>query len=436
MESARIEIEDLLQESRWLRRLARHLVADPAEADDVAQQTYLAALTSPPPVDREVRPWLTRVARNVIRSRYRTDRRRRRREKAAVELADVAAPDLLLEQVELQRLLAELVAELPEPYRAVIVLRFYRDCSAADIATAVLVPAATIRWRIQRGLELLRAGLDRRHGGRGDWRPALTAFARLPQRTAPASGTAAVGPLASIAPSLGLFAAAALAIGALAGLAIDLRGDTPALAAATRGSDPQEPAAHLSGASSIDDTLAAPRDAHGEEAPGHAAPRDARGERLVGADPPDLTDRADGTEPRVTEMVWPLSSVDLQGRLQELEAPFAECVNAALERSPLLNGGAVFEIAVVADPEAGAQVESAELMPVAGDPPDEELVECLRETSFALELERPHWFVGRTLFHFPILLGGAHAEPYAMDGPGPIGRAVLERMRRLERRQR
>jgi hypothetical protein len=149
-----------------------------------------------------------------------------------------------------------------------------------------------------------------------------------------------------------------------------------------------------------------------------------------------LTDRADGTEPRVTEMVWPLSSVDLQGRLQELEAPFAECVNAALERSPLLNGGAVFEIAVVADPEAGAQVESAELMPVAGDPPDEELVECLRETSFALELERPHWFVGRTLFHFPILLGGAHAEPYAMDGPGPIGRAVLERMRRLERRQR
>ncbi|HKE15379.1 MAG TPA: hypothetical protein VKB80_10960 [Kofleriaceae bacterium] len=44
---------------------------------------------------------------------------------------------------------------------------------------------------------------------------------------------------------------------------------------------------------------------------------------------------------------------------------------------------------MVADPEVGAQVESAELSPVVGEPPDEDLEECVRETSFSAELERP-----------------------------------------------
>ena len=437
MESARIDIEHLFRESRWLRRLAGHLVADPAEADDVAQQTCLAALASPPPVDREVRPWLTRVARNVIRSRYRADRRRLHREQAAVEHADVARPDQVLEQVEVQRLLAGMVADLPEPYRAVIVLRFYRDRSAADIAAAEGVPAATIRWRIQRGLGLLRAELDRRHcGGREDWRPALAGFAHLPAPNG--SSPAATVRFTSIAAKLGLLAAAVLTICATATLAIDLRdGSAPALAATSRRPGTQQVAARPSGAKSID------------EATGHAVPRDDRGDRPVGVGPLESVDRstgpmgkgllesADGSagaEPRVTHMVWPLSSGDAEGRLHELQPMFDECLAAAIERNPTLNGGTVFEIAVVADPEAGAPIESAELLPVAGDPPDEELLECMRETAFAAQFERPHWFVGRTTFHFPILLGSAVAEPYTVDGPGPIGRAVLERMRQLTRR--
>jgi len=423
MESARIEIDDLLRESRWLRRLAGHLVADPAEADDVAQQTYLAALASPPPVDREVRPWLTRVARNVIRSRYRADRRRQRREQAASERAEVAAPDQLLEQVELQRLLAELVAELPEPYRSVIVLRFYRDRSAADIAASERVPPATIRWRIQRGLELLRAGLDRRHGGRADWRPALAGFARPPRRTPPGSGTTAMGQLTSIAAQLGMLAAAALAFCAMAALAIDLRGSSAvtALAVTARRPGPQAAASRPSGAQSIG------------EAPGHAAPRDGRGDRPVGVGPLESAGGPAGAEPRVTEMALPLSSTDMQGRLEEFQPLFEECRQAAFERNPRLNGGAVLEIVVVADPEVGAHVESGELLPVTGDPPDEELVECVRETSFAVELERPHWFVGRTAFYFPVLLT-AVGEPYPADGyMPPIFLAVFERIRDLER---
>jgi RNA polymerase sigma-70 factor, ECF subfamily len=433
MESARIDIEHLLRESRWLRRLAGHLVADPAEADDVAQETRLAALVSPPPVDREVRPWLTRVARNVIRSRYRADRRRRRREQAILERTEVPAPDQLLEQVELQRLLAELVAELPEPYRAVIVLRFYHDRSAADIAAAEGVPGATIRWRIQRGLQLLRDGLDRRHGGRADWRPALVGLADVPRPTAQGSGTSAMGPLTPIAAKLGLVFAAVVAVCALAALVIDLRSDTaPALAAMDRRAASQQAARQSRVSQPNEESSGRWRIA--DQAPVPAAPRDGRRDRPASEGARQSTE-SDVAEPRVTEMVWPLSSVDVEVRLQELGQPIAECVDAALERNPALNSGVIFEIGVVADPEVGAVVETAELLPVAGDPPDQELVECVRETTFAVELERPHWFVGRTTFHFPIALGLAEAEPYSIDGPGgPIGRALRERMRQIRRR--
>lgn len=434
MESARIEIEDLLRESRWLRRLAGHLVADPAEADDVAQQTYLAALASPPPGDREVRPWLSRVARNFIRSRYRADRRRRSREQAAAERAEVAAPDQLLEQVELQRLLAELVAELPEPYRAVIVMRFYRDRSAADIAAAEQVPAATIRWRIQRGLALLHAGLDRRHDGRADWRPALAGFARLPRPAPPGSGSAAMGPSAPVAAKLGLLAAAALAVCAIAALAIDLRGRAaPALAASTRRPGPQQAVALTSGARSIDGAPGVRRGVAGDAnaGPGHAAPRDGRGDRVAGG-PRESAGQSAGAEPRVTEMRLPMSSADVQGRLQELQPLFEECTRTAFERNPKLDGGAIFELVVVADPEVGAQVESAELLPVAGDPPDEELEECVRETSFSAELERPPWFVGRRVLYFPVILGRAAAEPSGEYGFGPTYWAVFQRIRQLQ----
>jgi len=430
MESARIEIEELLRESRWLRRLAGHLVADPAEADDVAQQTYLAALASPPPVERAVRPWLALVARNVIRSRFRADRRRSRREQAAADRADVVAPDQLLERVELQRLLAELVAGLPEPYRAVIVLRFYRDRSAAEIAAAEQVPAATIRWRIQRGLELLRAGLDRRHGGkRADWKPTLAGFAGLPRRTRPGPGTAAMGTVASIAAKLGLLAGAALTLCAVAALAITPRGGASPAAAATPRPSPEQGSSSPAAIRATRPVVGRPSGARSiDESPGRAGPRDRRGDRPVRVGPFESRRGPAGAEPLVTEVALPLSSVDVQGRTEELAPLFDECVDAALERNPRLKGGAVLEIAVVADPEVGAQVESAELRPVIGDPPDEELVECVRETSFAVELERPDWFVGRTVFRFPALLGPA-AEQDMKD----ISMAVFLRVRELGR---
>ena len=43
-----IPMQHLLQHRAWVRRLARHLVVDEARADDLEQQTWLAALQKPP----------------------------------------------------------------------------------------------------------------------------------------------------------------------------------------------------------------------------------------------------------------------------------------------------------------------------------------------------------------------------------------------------
>jgi DNA-directed RNA polymerase specialized sigma24 family protein len=53
--------EAILAHGAWLRRLASALAAHEADANDLMQQTYLAAIESPPPAGRPLRPWLGRV---------------------------------------------------------------------------------------------------------------------------------------------------------------------------------------------------------------------------------------------------------------------------------------------------------------------------------------------------------------------------------------
>lgn len=179
-------IEDLLAHADWLRRLAVH-VAHGAEADDVVQDTWVAALRSPPDAGRPPRPWLAEVLRNFVRRRMRGERRRRRVIVPAAPTADPAhtdaatAPsrDTLLERAEAQRILAELVASLPDPYRGTIMLRYYDGLSAAEIATAQRIPPGTVRWRLKVAIERLRAGLDARYAGdRRTWCVALLPLER------------------------------------------------------------------------------------------------------------------------------------------------------------------------------------------------------------------------------------------------------------------
>ncbi|HET9989462.1 MAG TPA: sigma factor [Kofleriaceae bacterium] len=82
------DVAGILGEAEWLTRLARSLTGSAADADDVVQDTFAAALRSPPDPDRPVRPWLRRVATNIVRMRHRGRVRRDAREAATEQIAE------------------------------------------------------------------------------------------------------------------------------------------------------------------------------------------------------------------------------------------------------------------------------------------------------------------------------------------------------------
>jgi RNA polymerase sigma factor (sigma-70 family) len=195
-------IESLMLESRWLRRLAGSLVSE--DAEDAVQDTYLAAMSSPPSLDRPVRPWLGQVLRNFVRMRRRSRGRATRFEHslATQPARHVPSAEEVLAAHELQRQVAEAVSALDEPFRATILLRYSQGLSSAQIAARLGIPAGTVRSRLKRGLEELRAHLDRRHGGdRERWRSVLAplAAAELPGRRSATAATSKLTMGASIA---------------------------------------------------------------------------------------------------------------------------------------------------------------------------------------------------------------------------------------------
>jgi RNA polymerase sigma-70 factor (ECF subfamily) len=168
--------EELLGHRDWVLKLAESLLSDPQSADDVAQETWLAALRRPPEEGRAPRPWLASVVRNFARERLRQDGGRRARERQSAKKDQLPPTDELLEKLETQRVLAEAVRALTEPYRTTILLRYFEELSAAEIARRQGVPAATVRSRLQRGLAELRERLDGHFGGRSAWGLALGAL--------------------------------------------------------------------------------------------------------------------------------------------------------------------------------------------------------------------------------------------------------------------
>ena len=164
-----VPIDELLAQAGWVRRLAGRLAREGQCPDDLAQGTLAAALETPPREGRSLRPWLAKVAANLARKERRGAARRHEREQwygsgAGPEPCSPGSDQLLAELEEQQRI-ARLAADLAEPYRTVILLRYYRGQSSNEIAAALGVPAATVRSRLARGLEQLRLRMKEQHGG-------------------------------------------------------------------------------------------------------------------------------------------------------------------------------------------------------------------------------------------------------------------------------
>ncbi len=184
------DLEALIKSRDFLRAIARGLLVDEDRAEDVVQETCVRALERPPRKLGAARAWLARVARNAAldlrrRESLRSDVERRAARPEAVEAEE--------RDLELQQQVVEAVRRLDPPYRTAVYLRYFRNLSPGDIVRELEVPVATVKTRLRRGLEALRAELDRKHGGdRRQWSMALLALA-LPELAPAAEGAVGLG---------------------------------------------------------------------------------------------------------------------------------------------------------------------------------------------------------------------------------------------------
>jgi RNA polymerase sigma factor (sigma-70 family) len=167
------QTDEIALHSGWMRRLARGLLGDFAAADDVVQDVWTKLGAR-----RERAGYLSAVVRSLAGRRRRAELRRSTRERRAAKEEALPSADEVAARSEVARMLAEAVERLEEPYRTTVVLRYYDDLSAAEIARRAGIPASTVRVGLKRGLDILRARLDERGGGRARWVSALLPLTR------------------------------------------------------------------------------------------------------------------------------------------------------------------------------------------------------------------------------------------------------------------
>jgi RNA polymerase sigma-70 factor, ECF subfamily len=161
---------DLVErDGRAVYRACLRVLGRPHDAEDVAQESFLAAYRSIGGYRGEgsLRAWLLRIAtRQAFR---RLGQRRTTADLAAVPeplLADSSRePTLVMTATESRREVRDAVEALPDPYREVVALRFFADLPLQDIADVTGRPLNTVKTHLRRGLERLRPALDREVSG-------------------------------------------------------------------------------------------------------------------------------------------------------------------------------------------------------------------------------------------------------------------------------
>jgi RNA polymerase sigma-70 factor, ECF subfamily len=154
-----------------LFRIARSILGDDAEAEDVVQEAYTRAYANLESFrgDALLSTWLTRITINEAHGRLRRRHVTVGLESVDSELAarsttfatgDLANPEKAAARTQICQLIERAVDELPEALRLVFVLRDIEGCSVAETSAILETREETVRTRLFRARQILRRSLN------------------------------------------------------------------------------------------------------------------------------------------------------------------------------------------------------------------------------------------------------------------------------------
>lgn len=162
--------------NRRLYRLARGILRNDAEAEDVVQETYVRAFTHLEHFrgDSSLSTWLSRIAINEAMGRV-------RRQRPGVEwtslpsgtleaqiiqfpLSSAADPEKTMAQREIQRVVEQAVDELPEPFRLVFISRVIEGLNVEETSEILALKPETVKTRLHRARTMLRDNVEKKIG--------------------------------------------------------------------------------------------------------------------------------------------------------------------------------------------------------------------------------------------------------------------------------
>ena len=380
-----------------LLRLATRL-AGSAEAEDLVQATYVRALEHGDPVRRR-RSWMRRVLVNERHMDLRRRHRRDARDQASADLLEPAADvEHVVHTLEVARIVGELVESLDDDVRIVVRERYFDGDTSAEIARRHAIPAGTVRWRLKSGLDQLRDQLDARFGGRravwaGAFAPALESTG-----TPTLSPTLSTPAASKTAMSIKLFVGAGIVAATAGGVVVASSSfssePTPEVAPATDivAAQPKAVASESAPPSEVvaEDEPAQPESAHLKAAWEARRSKIRKAHAAAGGLSWQAADEAAG-EPEHPNV----GACEDKDCVAQLGAEVHEMINGCKDAMDTMPKGLVLEAQVIGAPDVGTVVESVEV--VEGEGASPELVECLTEQMYTLDLNESEANLDQTI---------------------------------------
>jgi RNA polymerase sigma-70 factor, ECF subfamily len=163
--------------NRRLYRLARGILRNDSEAEDVVQETYVRALTHLEDFrgDSSLATWLSRIAMNEALGRL-------RRQRPGVELnslppgtleaqiiqfphsATSEDPEKTMAQREIQHVVEHAIDELPDNFRIVFITRVIEGMNVEETAEILGLKPETVKTRLHRARGMLRENVEKKIG--------------------------------------------------------------------------------------------------------------------------------------------------------------------------------------------------------------------------------------------------------------------------------